>query len=99
MDPQQRLLLERTADAVSCNGVSPQSVATWQSHVGVFVGLSSTDYSGLAMALAPEVTAFTATGKGREHAESSPGSICGPTGRVWSMTGSAADQYTDIDDP
>ena len=62
MDPQQRLLLERTAEAILCNGATAQNSATHGDHVGVFIGVSSTDYAGLAAAVTPDVTAFTATG-------------------------------------
>ena len=63
MDPQQRLLLERTAEAAaSSGGASVPTAVTRDTNVGVFLGLSSTEYAGLTAALAPDVTAFTATG-------------------------------------
>ncbi len=62
VDPQQRLLLERTAEAVLCNGAAAHKRTTHGDHVGVFVGLSSTDYAGLTAAVMLDVTAYTATG-------------------------------------
>ena len=62
MDPQQRLLLERTAEAVLWRGTAAGDAALARAHVGVFVGLSSVDYSAVTTAAVPEVTAYTATG-------------------------------------
>ena len=62
VDPQQRLLLERTAEAVMCSGAPAQYGVIGEDHVGVFVGLSSTDYAGLTAAVTPAVTGYTATG-------------------------------------
>ncbi|HXV37917.1 MAG TPA: beta-ketoacyl synthase N-terminal-like domain-containing protein [Myxococcota bacterium] len=46
MDPQQRLLLEVAWEGLEDAGVLPSAIAG--THVGVFVGLSSTDYMLLA---------------------------------------------------
>jgi len=62
MDPQQRLLLERTAEAVLCNGATAHCGVTCENDVGVFIGLSSTDYAALTAVATPDLTAFTATG-------------------------------------
>jgi acyl transferase domain-containing protein len=62
MDPQQRLMLERTAEAAMWRGPAAGDAAPAHAHVGVFVGLSSVDYSAVAAAALPEMTAYTATG-------------------------------------
>lgn len=43
MDPQQRMLLETTSEAFENAGVTPDTLKT--THCGVFVGISSSDYS------------------------------------------------------
>ena len=63
MDPQQRLLLERTAEAVTMQRRnSAEQRHCMEDHVGVFIGVSSTDYAGLTAAVTPAVTGYTATG-------------------------------------
>ena len=58
MDPQQRLLLHFSWDALSCAGVGSSSMAS----LGVYVGISSTDYARLASVHSSGLSAFTATG-------------------------------------
>ncbi len=62
MDPQQRLLLEVTWEALEHAGIVPGHLAG--SRTGVFLGISSSDYSLRAMGAGhPEnITPFTATG-------------------------------------
>ena len=58
MDPQQRLLLHFSWDALSGTGMDPSSMAS----LGVYVGISSSDYGRLAAQYSGGLSAFTATG-------------------------------------
>ena len=68
MDPQQRLLLQAVAQALaSCEfgggSFLPRSGDKAASSMGVFVGVSSSDYEKLVMRHTRGVTAYTATGR------------------------------------
>lgn len=62
MDPQHRLLLETAWHAVEHAGVAPTSLA--ESNTGVFVGLATHDYLGMASdeLTYPEIEAYMAIG-------------------------------------
>ena len=62
MDPQQRLLLEMAWRAVEHSGTAPSALANTQT--GVFIGLATHDYLGMASAeLAyPDIEAYMAIG-------------------------------------
>ena len=60
MDPQQRLLLEVTWEALENAGISPQSL--YGTATGVFAGISTSDYAGLALSDPSHVGAYAGTG-------------------------------------
>lgn len=60
MDPQQRLLMETAWEALEDAGVPPTALAG--SQTGVFVGISSSDYSGLQLGDVNRVDAYAGTG-------------------------------------
>ncbi len=60
MDPQQRLLLEVTWEALENAGINPQSLA--KSKTGVFVGISSNDYSRIQGNDLRKIDPYTGTG-------------------------------------
>ncbi len=60
MDPQQRLLLEVSWEALEYAGIAPTSLA--KSNTGVFVGISSNDYSQLQLKYGIPVNAYAGTG-------------------------------------
>ncbi|MGH3723533.1 MAG: type I polyketide synthase [Mycobacterium sp.] len=62
MDPQHRLLLETAWRAVEHSGVAPTALA--DTNTGVFVGLATHDYLGMASAdlTYPEIEAYMAIG-------------------------------------
>ncbi|OBI76547.1 type I polyketide synthase [Mycobacterium sp. E740] len=62
MDPQHRLLLETAWHAVEHSGTAPSSLA--DSNTGVFVGMSTHDYLGMASdeLTYPEIEAYMAIG-------------------------------------
>lgn len=68
MDPQQRLLLEVTWEALENANIVPKSLA--ESHTGVFVGISLTDYEYLVeqSAIPADSSMYVATGKYRSVA-------------------------------
>ena len=68
MDPQQRLLLQTAAEALASaqllgGSFPPSGAKKAGSGVGVFVGVSSSDYEKLVMRHTQGVTAYTATGR------------------------------------
>ena len=68
MDPQQRMLLQSAAEALGSSqllsGSFPPNVGQKVgASVGVFVGVSSSDYEKLVMKHVQGVTAYTATGR------------------------------------
>ena len=68
MDPQQRLLLQTAAEALASSQVTGKSFPLQgcknaTSSMGVFVGVSSSDYEKLMMKHTQGVTAYTATGR------------------------------------
>jgi acyl transferase domain-containing protein/acyl-CoA synthetase (AMP-forming)/AMP-acid ligase II/pimeloyl-ACP methyl ester carboxylesterase/acyl carrier protein len=60
IDPQQRLLLEVSWSALETAAIAPESLAG--SRTGVFIGISSSDYSQLKFHYGSEVNAYTGTG-------------------------------------
>ena len=58
MDPQQRLLLHFSWDALSGSGMLLTSLAA----LGVYVGISGSEYGRLSMTHASALSAFLATG-------------------------------------
>jgi polyketide synthase 12 len=60
MDPQQRLMLECSWEALEDAGIPPDSLA--QKSVGVFVGISYSDYQMMQTISTVDVNACTATG-------------------------------------
>ncbi|MEK6223166.1 MAG: AMP-binding protein, partial [Chloroflexota bacterium] len=60
MDPQQRLLLEVTWEALENAGIPPTSLAN--SATGVFVGISSYDYSQFQFSDHTQIDAYAGTG-------------------------------------
>jgi len=60
IDPQQRLLLETAWEAVEGAGIDPTTLAG--SQTGVFIGISSNDYSRLQQRLGIGVTPYSGTG-------------------------------------
>ncbi|MGL5877308.1 MAG: beta-ketoacyl synthase N-terminal-like domain-containing protein, partial [Xenococcaceae cyanobacterium] len=60
MDPQQRLLLEVSWEAIEHAGISADKLA--RSATGVFMGVSSSDYSQLQLLYGIEVDAYAGTG-------------------------------------
>lgn len=60
MDPQQRLLLETAWEALENAGIAPDSLAG--SATGVFVGISSNDYSQRQFSDAAHIDAYAGTG-------------------------------------
>jgi acyl transferase domain-containing protein len=67
LDPQQRLLLETTWEALEQAGIIPESLAETQT--GVFIGISSNDYSSHLLKRSPQSTdAYLATGNSHSTA-------------------------------
>ncbi|RRD47245.1 type I polyketide synthase [Tessaracoccus sp. OH4464_COT-324] len=60
MDPQQRLLAEVTWEALADAGIAPAQVAG--SRMGVFLGISNSDYGRLRGERLPGIDAFSGTG-------------------------------------
>jgi acyl transferase domain-containing protein/acyl carrier protein len=60
MDPQQRILLEVAWEALEHAGIAPDALRG--SATGVFVGISTSDYSLLQLASPGHVDAYTGTG-------------------------------------
>ena len=60
MDPQQRLLLEVSWEALENAGIAADKLAG--SATGVFVGISSSDYSQLQLHYGSEIDAYAGTG-------------------------------------
>lgn len=67
LDPQQRLLLEVNWEALEQAGIIPNSLS--ESNTGIFVGLSSNDYSGHLLKRPTEaIDAYLATGNSHSTA-------------------------------
>ncbi len=60
MDPQQRLLLEVTWEALENAGIEPDQLSS--SQTGVFIGISSNDYSRLQLHNPASLDAYAITG-------------------------------------
>ncbi|HHP7231149.1 MAG TPA: SDR family NAD(P)-dependent oxidoreductase, partial [Xenococcaceae cyanobacterium] len=60
MDPQQRLLLEVSWSALENAAIAPESLAN--TATGVFIGISSSDYSQLQLHYGTELDAYAGTG-------------------------------------
>ncbi|MEG3436744.1 hybrid fatty acyl-AMP ligase/type I polyketide synthase [Pannus brasiliensis CCIBt3594] len=60
IDPQQRLLLEVTYSALENGGINPETLAG--SQTGVFIGISSSDYSQIRLQKALETNPYIGTG-------------------------------------
>ncbi len=61
MDPQQRLVLEVAWEALERAGIVPESLLN--SQTGVFMGITTNDYSRIAMSVGPDnMDVYTATG-------------------------------------
>lgn len=60
LDPQQRLLLEVSYEALEHSGLSLKDISG--SRTGVFIGISSNDYSRLISGDTEQITAYTGTG-------------------------------------
>ncbi len=61
MDPQQRLLLEVTWELFERAGLAPQNIAS--SNTGVFIGISTDDYSLWQLGDVNNLSVYTGTGK------------------------------------
>ena len=84
LDPQHRLLLEASWRAIEHSGIAPTSLAG--SNTGVFVGLATHDYLGMASGelTFPEIEAYMAIGTsivGRSRPNQLPAGAAGPSGR------------------
>ncbi|WP_040897601.1 type I polyketide synthase [Xenococcus sp. PCC 7305] len=60
MDPQQRLLLEVSWEALEDAAIAPEAIS--DTSTGVFVGISSSDYSQLQLHYGTELDAYAGTG-------------------------------------
>jgi len=60
MDPQQRLLLEVTWEALEDAGITTEKIAG--SQTGVFIGISTNDYSRLSAGDTQHINAYSGTG-------------------------------------
>ena len=61
MDPQQRLLLECTEEAMTTAALLGMALGDADDGVGVFVGISTPDFSQVAQSHA-DISAYSATG-------------------------------------
>ncbi|MGZ5071310.1 MAG: SDR family NAD(P)-dependent oxidoreductase [Methylobacter sp.] len=61
MDPQQRLVLEVAYEALEYAGIARESLAG--SETGVFIGISTDDYSAWQLSAADAIDAYASTGK------------------------------------
>lgn len=61
VDPQQRLLLEATASMLAAAVDSPVKQQQQQANTGVFVGISTPDYSDIKKVATP-IGVYSATG-------------------------------------
>ena len=80
MDPQQRLLLEVSWEALEAAGIAPDQLTG--SRTGVFVGISSSDYSNLQLRVGAGVDAYTGTGNAHSIAANRLSyflDLCGPS--------------------
>ncbi|CEK11022.1 type I polyketide synthase [Legionella hackeliae] len=84
MDPQHRLLLELTWEALECSGIPPLSLDNTSS--GVFVGISSNDYSHLKLNFyAQDVNGFYGLGNAHSAAAGRIAYFFGTRGQAFAV--------------
>jgi acyl-CoA synthetase (AMP-forming)/AMP-acid ligase II/3-oxoacyl-(acyl-carrier-protein) synthase/acyl carrier protein len=83
IDPQHRLLLEVAWEALEHAGIAPSSLAG--TRTGVFVGISSNDYSRLQAGRPSLQTAYAATGNAQSMAASRISYVLDLQGPNWAV--------------